>query len=124
MSLGRLDPADDFENFCETALLNGWERANWRAAFKKFVRTQFQFEPKGQRPPLRSVGNGQTAKPRPKPKLPQDLGRPGVKSTMDWGRRKLGIVRDQSGAWCWDPDRDFDPDSEAAGATREAAAAR
>jgi hypothetical protein len=120
-SHGRLDPAYDFENFRQTALLNGWERADWRAAFKKFALTQHQFESKGQRPPLRSVGTaGQTAKP----KLPQDLGRPGLRSTMQWGKRILGIVRDQSGAWCWDSDRDYDPDSEAAGAAREAVAAR
>lgn len=122
VSRGRLDPADDFENFCETALLNGWERANWRAAFKKFVRTQFQFEPKGQRAPLRSVGNGQTAA---KPKLPENRGRPGEKSTMRWGKRILGIVRDKSGAWSWDPDRDYDPAAESDdGAAREAVAAR
>ena len=45
---------------------------------------------------------------------------------MLWGKRILGIVRDKSGAWCWDPDRDYDPaaESEAAGAAREAVAAR
>lgn len=105
LSIGREDPTGDFELFCNNALAHGYEYANWRAAFYKFLRTQFQFEPNGQPsplPPLRVAA--QTAKP----KLPQDLGRPGFKSTMVWDARILGIVRDEVGAWRWDPDRDYD----------------
>ena len=31
---------------------------------------------------------------------------------MRWGQRVLGIVRDQSGAWRWDTNRDYDPVAE------------
>ncbi len=116
-----IDAEAEFEALRDHCAKNDERNADWSARWRIWIKRAVELGKNGKTGRRRLFDSIQrdraTLRPaaqKNKPKLPEDLGTPGARSKMVWGERFLGIIRDETGAWQWDPERDFDPAAEAA----------